>query len=107
MSKFEYAMQIRRFRDGEFSQPALSEYSGIGQGRPAEEPIMRARERKYRFNCRSHRMKTALTVAEPHLPHHTHAIDRRGLGLADAMPGQCDERVPRSADSGRSSEKWN
>jgi hypothetical protein len=25
------------------------------------EPIMRARERKYRFNCRSHKMKTAFT----------------------------------------------
>jgi hypothetical protein len=34
------------------------------------------------------------------LAHHAHAVDRRGLVLADAVSGQCDERVLQGAAAG-------
>ena len=65
---------------------------------------MRARERKYRFNWRSHRIKTAFSTAdstaEPHPAHHPHPVDRRRFVLANAMPGQRDERVFEGAAGG-------
>jgi hypothetical protein len=63
-------------------------------------PIMRARARKYRFNCRSHRIKTGSAAAAPHPMHCPHAVDRRRFGLADAMPGQRNERVLQRAAAG-------
>jgi hypothetical protein len=58
---------------------------------------MRARERKYRFNCRGSRIKTVLIVG-----HATPGAsgDRRRLVLADAVPGQRDERVLEGAAAG-------
>src|SRR5580692_7281132 len=45
------------------------------------------------------------SAAAPHLTHHTHAVDRRRLGLPDAVPGQRNERVFERATAGLLSQR--